>query len=300
MRPHPKMLDDSIQYSQIFIVPFLKVFLDFVRVVPFSHEAVGDLIDFVVPIAGDLISYILDIHLVPVFLFVDVRKGRLESVEFAAFEYAGQVMMPGYEMSIPLHEYPLLDALQLCDLATEYAKQRPSAFVVEFVPFVGSDVPDVIEAAVIDLVDLVIVDGFDLVDEVIDCKSVEFQAVEDVLLEPMLVFISLVPHVRPLSLDEVQVPLPSHHRVSHHVLLSLVQHRLDFATVGDSLEPDLLEAHKNISNQSPMPHSRHLHTYQLTSLFNLFPHFLLVVVKVVQAFLNFSLLELSKIYLPQT
>ena len=57
-----------------------QVVLDLIGIVALSDEAVGDGIDFVVALARDFLSDVLDVVVVPVFFFVDEGEGTLQSI----------------------------------------------------------------------------------------------------------------------------------------------------------------------------------------------------------------------------
>ncbi len=103
-RPDPDMFYDLIQNDYIFFIPFGEILLNFIWIIALAHEAISDLINLVVAIAGDLVSDGFDIDLVPVLLLVDISKGRFEGVEFESFEDSWQIVKARDQLGVPFHE----------------------------------------------------------------------------------------------------------------------------------------------------------------------------------------------------
>lgn len=104
LRPNSNVFYDLIQDHYIFLIPFGEILLNFIWIIALAHEAVSDLINLVVAIAGDLVSDSFDIDLVPVLFFVDISKGRFEGIKFESFEDSGQIVKARDQLGVPFHE----------------------------------------------------------------------------------------------------------------------------------------------------------------------------------------------------
>jgi hypothetical protein len=100
--PSLKVFDYSVQNPTVFLISFLEILLDFIRVRPFSHETVSDGIDLVVSFSGDLLRDILDVIIIPIFFLIDEGKCGFQCVQFASLHDGRQVMGPGDEPRVPL------------------------------------------------------------------------------------------------------------------------------------------------------------------------------------------------------
>ena len=101
-RPHSEMFENSIKNNQIFIVSFLKVVFDLIRIISLSHETVCNWINLIVSILSDWLSDVLDIYLVPVFFLIDIRKCFFKDIQFHSFDKRRKIMKTFNKMSIPL------------------------------------------------------------------------------------------------------------------------------------------------------------------------------------------------------
>lgn len=211
--PHAEVFDDPIQDEVVLIVPVLEVVLDLVRVVPLPHQAVGGLVDIVVPPTRHLVRDVLDVDLVPVLLLVYKRKGRLDSIELQSFDDGGEVVQSRDEMGIPFHENLLLYALDVGHLGTQQSEQYSSSFVVQLITLTRSHVSDLIEATVQKFEDLVIVNCFYLADDVVESKALELQTVEHVFCEGVLVPSLAVLEIVSFCVFVVHQPFPVGHRI---------------------------------------------------------------------------------------
>lgn len=78
--PHSKMFDDSIKDNQIFIISLLEIIFDLIWIVPFPHETIGNLINLIVSILSDQLSYIFYIDLIPILFLIDMSKCCFEDI----------------------------------------------------------------------------------------------------------------------------------------------------------------------------------------------------------------------------
>ncbi len=70
------MSHDLFNNFGIFLIFLLQVVLQLIGIKSFSDQDISDRVDIGVSLSGNFFSNILDVVLVPVFLFVDICKGR--------------------------------------------------------------------------------------------------------------------------------------------------------------------------------------------------------------------------------
>mgnify|MGYP006897133714 CR=1 FL=1 len=68
--PHPEVFENSVEDDQVFVVPAFEVVLDLIGIIPLAHETIGRLVDIVVPLLRNFLSYVFNVDVVPVLFLV--------------------------------------------------------------------------------------------------------------------------------------------------------------------------------------------------------------------------------------
>lgn len=92
--PCTKMFYNFVDDASVFLVTLLKIVFNLIGVIALSHKTVCNCVYLIIALAGYFFSNIPNIIIIPIFLLIDICKGRFDAIKLNSFHYRGKIVSP--------------------------------------------------------------------------------------------------------------------------------------------------------------------------------------------------------------